>query len=122
MPPAGEIAGAVANDRVVGELLAHRRDARAEVEFHALSRPGLRPFEPLLVRLLAGREANEVGVAPLVDHLRELAHVGADWQIGVIDAAELVWVRMDVNQRLTRMVGREERVAVGGRLTEARTD
>ena len=83
---------------------------------------GLRPFEPFLVRVLAAREADEVGVDPLVDHLGELAHVGADRQIGVIDAAELVRVGMDVDERLAGMVGRDQRVAVGGRFAEARAD
>ena len=83
---------------------------------------GSRPFEPFLVRVLAAGEADEVGVDPLVDHLGELAHVGADRQIGVIDAAELVGVGVDVDERLAGMVGRDQRVAVGGRLAEARAD
>ena len=66
------------------------------------------------------READQVGVAPVVDHLGELAHVGADRQVGVIDAAELVGVGVDVDQRLAGMVGRDQRVAVGGRLAEPR--
>ena len=40
----------------------------------------------------------------------------------MIDAAELVWVGVDVDKRLAGMVGRDERVAVGGRLAEARAD
>ena len=38
VPPAREIAGAVADDGVVRKLLAHRGDARAEVELHAVTR------------------------------------------------------------------------------------
>ena len=83
---------------------------------------GSRPFEPFLVRFLAAREADQVGVAPLVDHLGELAHVGADRQVGVIDAAELVGVGVDVDERLAGMVGRDERVAVGRRFAEPRAD
>ena len=36
VPPAGEIAGAVGDDRVFGKPLAHRGDARAEVELARL--------------------------------------------------------------------------------------
>ena len=104
------------------EPLAHRRDAWAEVERDALARLRLGPFEPFLVGFLAAREADEVGVLPFVDHLGELAHVRADRQVGVIDVAELVRVGMDVDQRLARMVGRDQRVAVGRRLPEARSD
>src|SRR5205814_7059265 len=85
---------------------------------YPLSSAGLGPFEPFVVRLVAAREADEIGVDPLVEHLGELAHVGADRQIGVIDAAKLVGVGMDVNQRLVRMIGCDERVAIGGRLAE----
>ena len=74
------------------------------------------------MRFLAGAETDEVGVAPLVDHLGELAHVGADRQIGVIDAAELVGVGVDVDERLAGMVGRDQRVAVGRRFAEPRAD
>ena len=54
------------------------------------------------MRLLAAGEADEVRVDPAVEQLGELAHVGADRQIGVIDAAELVWVGMDMDQSLAR--------------------
>jgi hypothetical protein len=54
---------------------------------------------------LAGREADEVGIEPVVGHLAELAHVGADRQIGVIDAAKLVRVGVDVDQDLIGVVG-----------------
>ena len=59
---------------------------------------------------------------PVVDHLGELAHVGADRQVGVIDPAEFVGVGVDVDERLAGMVGRDQRVAVGRRLAEARAD
>ena len=61
VPPAGEIAGAVADDGVLGELVAHRRDARAEVELHAFARLGLRPVEPFLVRFLAAEKRTRSG-------------------------------------------------------------
>ena len=104
------------------ELVAHRLDARAEVERDALARLGLGPVEPFAVRFLAGVEADQIGVAPFVDHLRELAHVGADRQVGVIDAAELVGVGVDVDQDLAGMVGRDQLVAVGGRFAEPGAD
>ena len=74
------------------------------------------------MRLLAAGETDEIGVVPLVDHLRELAHVGADRQIGMIDVAKLVRVGMDVDQRLSRMIRRDQRVAVGRRFPEASAD
>ena len=49
------------------------------------------------MRILAAGEADEVGIAPLVDHLGEFAHVRANRQVGVIDAAELIGVGMDVD-------------------------
>ena len=105
VPPAGEIAGAVADDGVFREPLAHRLDAQSQVELHAFPRLRLRPFEPFLVRLLPARKADEVGVDPLVEHLRELAHVGADRQVGDIDAPHLVRVGVHVDERLPRMLG-----------------
>ena len=57
VPPAREIAGAVADDRVFRELLAHCRDAWAEVELHAFARLRLRPFQPFRVRLFARRKS-----------------------------------------------------------------
>jgi hypothetical protein len=74
------------------------------------------------MRLLAAREADEVGIVPLVDHLREFAHVGADREVGVINVAELVRVGMDVDEGLAPMVRRDERVTVGRRFPEACTD
>src|SRR3954453_17754940 len=89
VPPAGEIAGAVADDGVLLKPLAHCCDAGAEVERDAFPRLRLAPVEPFLVRVIAAGEADEIGVDPLVEHLGELAHVGADRQVGVVDAAEL---------------------------------
>ena len=74
------------------------------------------------MRVLAAREADEVGIDPAVDQLGEFTHVGADRQIGVKDAAELVRVRVDVDQGLSRMVWRDERVAVGCGFAEPRAD
>jgi hypothetical protein len=74
------------------------------------------------VRFIAAGKANEVGVGPLVEHLRELAHVGADRQVGVVDPAELVRVGVDVDQNLAGMIGRDQGVAVGGRLAQASAD
>ena len=51
---------------------------------------------------LAGREADQVGVVPVGRHLAKFAHVGADRQIGVIDAAKLVGVGVDVDERSGR--------------------
>ena len=107
---------------VVGERVAHRLDARTKVHGDAFASLGLAPFQPFAVRFLAGAEANQVRVVPVGDQLGEFAHVGADRQVGVIDPAELVGVGVDVDQRLAGMVGRDERVAVGGRLAEPRAD
>ncbi len=71
---------------------------------------------------LAGGEADQVGVAPIVDHFGKLAHVGADRQVGVIDVAELVGVGVDVDEGLAGMVGRDQFVAVGRRFAEAGAD
>src|SRR5678816_4290338 len=68
--------------------------------------------------LLAARETNEVRVDPIVEHFRELAHVGADRQVGMVDVTKLVGVGMDVDERLAGMVRSDERVAVGGRFSE----
>src|SRR6185312_17504187 len=66
MPPAGEITRAVADDGVLGKLLTHRGNARAEVESHSVARLRLGPFEPFLVRLLARAEFHQIRVDPLV--------------------------------------------------------
>ena len=54
------------------------------------------------MRFVAAAEADQVGVGPVGDHFGEFAHVGADRQVGVIDAAELVGVGVDVDQGLAR--------------------
>ena len=74
------------------------------------------------MRVIAAREAHEVGIDPFVDHLRELAHVGANRKIGVINPAELVRVGVDVDKRLARMLGGDEGITIGRRLAEAWTD
>ena len=123
VPPAREIAGAVADDGVRRELVAHRRDARAEVERDAFARLAARVHSShSWCACSPAGEADQVGVGPVVDHLGELAHVGADRQIGVIDPAELVGVGVDVDQRLAGMVGGDQSVAVGGRFAEPRAD
>ena len=110
VPPAREIARAIADDGVGGEGVAHDLDARAEVELDRCSvsigtRLGLAPLQPFAVRVAAGRKAHQVGIAPLGGHLAKFAHVGADRQIGVIDAAKLVGVGVDVDKQLVGMVG-----------------
>ena len=74
------------------------------------------------MRLLTAREAHQIGIDPIVDHLGELAHVGADGQVGQIDAAQLVGIGMNVHERLPGVVGRDQRVSVGGRFAEPRAD
>ena len=122
VPPAREIARAVADDGVHGKDVAHRLDARAKVQFHALARLGIAPFEPFAMRVLAGREAHQFGVVPVGRHFAKFAHVGADREVGVVDAAEFVGVGVDVDQQLAGMVGGDELVAVGGRLAQSRTN
>ena len=56
------------------------------------------------------------------ERLGEFGDVGADREVGAVDAVEFGRVGMDVDQRLARMVGRDQRVAVGRRLAEPRAD
>ncbi len=74
------------------------------------------------MRFLAGVEADQVRVVPVGRHLGELAHVGADRQVGVEHPAQFVGVGVDVDQQLVGMVGRDQLVAVGRGLAEARAD
>ena len=74
------------------------------------------------MRLGPGVESDERAVVPHQRAFGELAHVGTDRQVGAIDAVELVGVRMDVDEKLVRMVGRDEGIAVRRRLAEPGTD
>ena len=119
MPPAGEIARAVADDRIGRQRLTHRHDARAEIQRHALARPRRRPGVIGVVRLQIVRLCRAVDQR---QRLAELRHGGADREIGAVGHAELGGVRMDVDEPLPRMLGRDQRIAVGGRLPQPRAD
>ena len=74
------------------------------------------------MRRLPSGKSNQLRIAPLVDHFREFAHVGNDRQVGMMDAAQFVGVRVDMDQRLAGMVGSDERVAIGRGLAEPGAD
>ena len=96
MPPAREVARTVADDRIGGERFAGKREAAREIERVAPGRRG-GPFEPFAVRLGAGIEGDDFAFVPERGALGELAGIGADRQVGAVDAVELLRVRMDVD-------------------------
>ena len=52
----------------------------------------------------------------------DLGHAGGDHQVGLIDGAEFVDARMDMDQRLARARRLEQRVARGGHFAQPRAD
>jgi hypothetical protein len=63
MPPAGEVAGAVADDAVGRQLAPRDREALREVEREAAV-AGCRELEPLAVSLGAGVERDDLAFVP----------------------------------------------------------
>ena len=74
------------------------------------------------MRFGAGVERDHLAFVPQRDAFGELAHVGAKREVGAVDAVELIGIGVDVDQLLARMIGGDQRVAVGGRLAEPRAD
>src|SRR5579872_4416936 len=74
------------------------------------------------MRLFTARKADQVGIDPAVDFLSEFAHVGANREVGDVNAAKFIGIGVDVDERLAGMLGRDQLITVGGRLAEPRAD
>ncbi len=120
--PDGEVARAAGEDGVRGQAPAQEGHHLGEVEV-AGKRPrlevrevvGPRGAHPLLPRRRFDRKD------PL-ERGRELGQVGHDRQVRVVRAAELLGIRVDVDERLRRPGKAEQRVATGRDVPETATD
>ena len=65
-------------------------------------------------------ERNRVFARPQSRAFRELVHAGADREVCRVDAARLLGVGMDVDQRTILVDQRRHRITVGRRLAEPR--
>ncbi len=126
MDPSGKISRAGRDDGIVGKIRIEIRDDRRHVDV-TVARDGfavrdvarmlvlaahlLRPFAP---RNRRRREAAQ--------GKPELRHSGVDHQIGLIHAAQLVGIGMNVNQALLGTRNFEQRVALRDRFGETRAD
>ena len=81
--------------------------------------------------LCARREGQGLGdfdPAPLVGFdtgksvRRKLLHAAANAEVSAVDMVKLTRVRVDMDQHLAGMIGRQERVAIGRRFAQARAD
>lgn len=119
MPPAREVSGAVADDRVLGQRGAHCGDAGAEIHCDALARLGGRPGVVRIVRLEIVRVR---GAVYQRQRLGEFGHRGADREIGAVRHAQFGRIGVNVDQALTGVFRSDQRIAVGGRLAQSRAD
>src|SRR5690606_3593217 len=81
-----------------------------------------RPVQPFAVSFGAGVERDDGSFIPQRGTLGEFVRIGADRQVCPIDTIELGRVRMDVNEKLSWVIGSDESVPVGGRLSQSSTD
>ena len=118
--PAGEVAGAVGEDRVGGQRVAQVRHHLAEVD--AAAGCGRVADVRLVVR---ARRRRPLGPARAVDDRRggrELRHAAEDRERRLVDAPELARVGVDVHERLRRDRRRGQRVALRLDLGQPRAD
>ena len=73
------------------------------------------------MRCLARVKAEQI-ILPERRLFGKFIHLRTNGQVDTIDMVELVRVGMDMHKNLIRMIGRDQRIAVGRCLTEPRAD
>ena len=121
VPPAGKIAGAVADDGVGRQRIAHELHGLAQVEPVAIGMRG-GPFLPLAMRFGPGVEIDDRAIIPQRGAFGEFVHAGANREVGGIDAVEFVRIGMDMDQLPVGRGRGRDGIAIGRRLAQPRAD
>ena len=117
MPPAREIARTIAEDAIRRQRVAHRRDALAKVQLGFKGGRGV-PRNPVLMRLSTfgqGRGRRGQGRC----RLSKARHIRTDRKVCPIHAVELIGVRVNMDQRLARMIRGDQRIAISCRFAQS---
>ena len=122
VPPHRVVAGAVGEDRVGRQPLAHRRDDLAEIERERAIRGDERRDVLAASRLRPRLPARPVQRRQSARRAEELPGRRDDAEHGLEDAPELLGRGEDVNQGLLRRGRAEQGVAGGGGVAETRTN
>ena len=121
MDPGGVVAGAVADDRVGGKVVAQPHHDRAEIDAARLLGRLFRPGEIVGVRGL-GLTARRARHVEMLERRGKRGRRRMDWQMRIVDAAELFGARMHVHEGHLRPRNVEQRIALRRQFSHAPAD